>query len=169
MPCALCVKCLLVHYHAGCILFPLGALSPSWLFWNSTTALSQRSRAYAASQTKVLHTKRLNQTESPIFMIVCVLCLQKQSFLSFSLLYCSWCCAVWHIKNLNQTESPIFMILCVLCFQRQSFLTFITLFVLLEAESSHGVRYTKIIADGDSSVFSVLQEKVPFCRKAFQS
>ena len=32
---------------------------------------------------------------------------------------------------------------------------------ILEAESSHGVRYTKIIADGDSSVFSVLQEKMP--------
>ena len=36
----------------------------------------------------------------------------------------------------------------------------------LEAESSHGVRYTKIIADGDSSVFSVLQEKVPVWGKS---
>ncbi|XP_060577969.1 uncharacterized protein LOC132735083 [Ruditapes philippinarum] len=31
----------------------------------------------------------------------------------------------------------------------------------LQAETSHGVRYTKIIADGDSSVFPQLQEKVP--------
>lgn len=31
----------------------------------------------------------------------------------------------------------------------------------LEAESVHGVRYTKIIADGDSSVYTLLQEKVP--------
>ena len=31
----------------------------------------------------------------------------------------------------------------------------------LEAESTHGVRYLKIIADGDSSVFATLQEKVP--------
>ncbi|XP_053403226.1 uncharacterized protein LOC128558323 [Mercenaria mercenaria] len=31
----------------------------------------------------------------------------------------------------------------------------------LEAESVHGVRYTKIIADGDSSVYAKLQENVP--------
>ena len=36
--------------------------------------------AYAASQTTVLH---LNQTESPIFVILCVLCFQRQSFLTF--------------------------------------------------------------------------------------
>ena len=37
--------------------------------------------AYAASQTTMLHMKRLNQTESPIFVILCVLCFQMQSFL----------------------------------------------------------------------------------------
>ena len=36
--------------------------------------------AYAASQTTVLHVKGLNQTESPIFVILCVLCFQRQSF-----------------------------------------------------------------------------------------
>ena len=39
--------------------------------------------AYAVSQTTVLHMKRLNQTESPIFVIVCVLCFQRQSFFLF--------------------------------------------------------------------------------------
>ena len=31
----------------------------------------------------MLHMKRLNQTESPIFLILCVLCFQRQSFLYF--------------------------------------------------------------------------------------
>ena len=39
--------------------------------------------AYAASQTTVLHMKRLSQTESSIFVILCVLCFQSQSFLTF--------------------------------------------------------------------------------------
>jgi hypothetical protein len=30
----------------------------------------------------------------------------------------------------------------------------------LEAESFHGLRYTKIIADGDSSVYPKLQENI---------
>ena len=34
-------------------------------------------------QTTMLHMKRLNQTECPIFLILCVLCLQRQSFLTF--------------------------------------------------------------------------------------
>ena len=29
------------------------------------------------------------------FAILCVLYFQKQSFLTFILLYCNWCCAVW--------------------------------------------------------------------------
>ena len=33
----------------------------------------RRQVAYAASQTTVLHMKRLSQTESPIFVILCVL------------------------------------------------------------------------------------------------
>ena len=40
--------------------------------------------AYAASQTIVLHMKRLSQTESPSFVILCVLCFQRQSFLTFN-------------------------------------------------------------------------------------
>ena len=42
---------------------------------------------YAASQTIVLHMKRLDQTESPIFVIVCVLCFQRQSCLTFIACY----------------------------------------------------------------------------------
>ena len=38
---AIRVKNLAVHHHsAGYILFPLGLLSPSWLFWKSNTALA---------------------------------------------------------------------------------------------------------------------------------
>ena len=40
---------------------------------------------HAASQTTVLHMRRLYQTESPIFMILCVLCFQRQSFFTFIL------------------------------------------------------------------------------------
>ena len=36
--------------------------------------------AYVASQTIVLHMKRLNQTESPNFVILCVLCFQRQCY-----------------------------------------------------------------------------------------
>ena len=53
--------------------------------------------AYAALQTTVLHMKRPNQTVSPIFVILFVLCFQRQSFFTFILLYCSWCCAVWRL------------------------------------------------------------------------
>ena len=34
-------------------------------------------------QTTMLHMKRLNQTECPIFLILCYLCFQRQSFLTF--------------------------------------------------------------------------------------
>ena len=43
--------------------------------------------AYAVSQTTVLHMKRLIQTESPIFVILCVLCFQRQCFFFF-IFYC---------------------------------------------------------------------------------
>ena len=43
--------------------------------------------AYAASQTTVLHMKRLNHTESPIFVILCVLCFQRHSFLTLFSVY----------------------------------------------------------------------------------
>ena len=59
--------------------------------------------------------KRLSQTESPIFVILCVLCFPRQSFLTFIL------CIANYMKRLNQTEPPIFVILCLLCFQSQSF------------------------------------------------
>ena len=39
--------------------------------------------AYAASQTAVLHMKKLNQIESPIFVILYVLSFQRQSFFTF--------------------------------------------------------------------------------------
>ena len=35
-----------------------------------------------------------NQTEPPIFVILCGLCFQRQSLFTFILFYCSWCCAV---------------------------------------------------------------------------
>ena len=48
-------------------------------------ALCIQTLMYAASQTRVAYeeTKRLSQTESPIFVILCVLCFQRQSFLTF--------------------------------------------------------------------------------------
>ena len=58
--------------------------------------------AYVALQTTVLHMKRLHQTEYPIFMILCVLYFQRQSFLIFILQYCSWCCAVWRPLKVSQ-------------------------------------------------------------------
>ena len=39
--------------------------------------------AYAALQPTVLHMKRLNQSGSPIFVILFVLCFQRKSFLTF--------------------------------------------------------------------------------------
>ena len=39
--------------------------------------------AYAVSQTTVLHMKRLSQTESPIFVVLCALGFQRQPFLIF--------------------------------------------------------------------------------------
>ena len=41
----------------------------------------------------VLHTsmKRLNQTESPVFVILCVFCFQRQSFFTFIPLAISFC------------------------------------------------------------------------------
>ena len=41
-----------------------------------------------------VHMKNLSQTGSSIFVILCVLCFQRQTFFTFILLYCSWCCAV---------------------------------------------------------------------------
>ena len=52
--------------------------------------------AYAALQTMVLQMKRLNQAEPPIFVILCVLYFQRQSFLTFITLPWKW-------KNSNYT------------------------------------------------------------------
>ena len=38
---------------------------------------------YTASQTTVLYMKRLNKTESPIFVLACVLCFQRQPLIFF--------------------------------------------------------------------------------------
>ena len=57
-----------------------------FLYYSSVIpALDKKLGAYAASQTTVMHMKRLNQTESPIFVILCVQCFQRQSFLTFIL------------------------------------------------------------------------------------
>ena len=42
--------------------------------------LSRHYGAYAASQTILLHIKRLNQTEYPIFVILWVHCFKRQAF-----------------------------------------------------------------------------------------
>ena len=84
------VKSLPVYHHsAGYILFHLGSLCQSGYFENRIPlkpSLGLGRGAYAASQTTVLLMKRLNQTESPIVMIFCVLCFQRQSILTFILL-----------------------------------------------------------------------------------
>ena len=46
----------------------LGSLIPFWLLWQSNTALVGARGAYTASQTSLLYMKRLNKTESPIFV-----------------------------------------------------------------------------------------------------
>ena len=54
-----------------------------WTTSCKNVSLGTRGCMYATSQTTVLHMERLSQTESPIFMILCVLCFQRQSFLTF--------------------------------------------------------------------------------------
>ena len=53
---------------------------------------------YAASQTTVLHMKRLNQTESTVFIILRVLCFQRQFFFTFILHRPAHCivCQLYH-------------------------------------------------------------------------
>ena len=81
---------------AGYNLFSLESLSQSWLFRNlNTTEVGARGEGgqgewgerrvvgCVCSLTKYsVHMKRLNQTESPIFVSLCVLCFQRQ-FLTF--------------------------------------------------------------------------------------
>ena len=42
-----------------------------------------RGHAYAISRTTVLHMKRLNQTKSPVFIILCVLLFPKSTLIDF--------------------------------------------------------------------------------------
>ena len=71
-----------VHHHsAGYIFFFWGHWAYPGYFENRIPLRV----TYAASQTTALHMKRLNQAESPIFVILCVLCFQWQSFLIFIL------------------------------------------------------------------------------------
>ena len=72
------VKSLPVHNHsAGYILFSLGSLSPSWCLENRILIKP----ALVGARGRMQPQKRLNQTESPIFVILCVLCFQRQSFI----------------------------------------------------------------------------------------
>ena len=43
----------------------------------------------------VAYEETQSNRESPIFVILCALCFHRQSFLTFILLCCSWCCALW--------------------------------------------------------------------------
>ena len=65
------------HVSAGCIF-----IEPILVIMKIEYHLSQHQGAQAASQTTMLHMERLNQTQSIIFVILCVLCFQRQSFLT---------------------------------------------------------------------------------------
>ena len=70
--------------------------------------------AYAAVQTTVLLMKRLNQTESPIFVILCVLCFQRQSFLTFIVIVAiPWLFSYLYCKSDVSAISPYKCILGV--------------------------------------------------------
>ena len=63
-----------------CVICRCNSLSSMLVFIQMKCVLSSFE---TASQTTVLHMKRLNQTESPIFVILCLLCFQRQSFMTF--------------------------------------------------------------------------------------
>ena len=67
------VKSLPVHHHsAGYIFIFFWIIQPILVILKIEYRLSRRLVAYAASQTTVLHMKRLNKTESPIsLMFLC--------------------------------------------------------------------------------------------------
>ena len=64
----------------------MGIIEPILVILKIEYHLSRRYGAYAASHNTVLHMKRLNQTESPIFVVLCVRCFQRQSFSTFILI-----------------------------------------------------------------------------------
>ena len=53
--------------------------NPNWVLNEET----QSNRVFDFRDFVCLHMKRLHQTESRIFVIMCVLCFQRQSFLNF--------------------------------------------------------------------------------------
>ena len=84
------VKSLPVHfYSAGYILISFGVIEPILVILKIKYRLPALGGGgggrggVCSTQTTVLHMKRLNQIESPIFMILCVLCFQRISFLTF--------------------------------------------------------------------------------------
>ena len=83
-------------------------------------------RAYVASQTTVLHMKRLNQTESLIFVgdggiIEPILVALKIEYRLSLYTRGSMQPRKVHMKRLYKTKFPVFVFLCVLCFQMQPF------------------------------------------------
>ena len=79
------VKSLPVHHHSADNIYLL------WDHWAHSEYFENRIPlkpvlvgdgwgAYAVSQITVLHMKILNKTGSPIFIVLCVLCFQRQSF-----------------------------------------------------------------------------------------
>ena len=70
-------------YCYGLYFVSFGIIEPILVILKIEHRLSRRlgargwgGQAYVASQTTVLHMKRFNHTESPIFVILCVLCFQ---------------------------------------------------------------------------------------------
>ena len=60
-----------------------GSLRPLCLLWKSNTAVPGGGvgwGVYATSQTSLLHMKRFNKTECPGFVLLCILCFQRQPF-----------------------------------------------------------------------------------------
>ena len=70
-----------VHHHSAGYIISLRIIQPILIILKIPAL--EGAGAYAASQATVLHMKRLNQTESPIFLILCVLCFQRLSFFDF--------------------------------------------------------------------------------------
>ena len=63
--------------------------NPKWLNGLLTKKYSESELEGAcSSQTILLHMKRFNKTEFPIFILLCVLCFLRQSFRFFILLHC---------------------------------------------------------------------------------
>ena len=79
------VKSLPVHHHsASYILFPLGSLSPSWLFWKSKPLKPVLEGVRSLENYSVAHEETQSNRISDFCDSVCVLCFQKQSFCTFS-------------------------------------------------------------------------------------